>query len=51
MRKVTHARFESIGPPLPIQADGDLLGATPLHVAVRPSALLAFGVNHAHRVD
>jgi YegS/Rv2252/BmrU family lipid kinase len=51
MRKVTHARFESIGPPLPIQADGDLLGATPLHVAVQPSALLAFGVNHAHRVD
>jgi diacylglycerol kinase family enzyme len=51
MRKVTHARFESIGPPLPIQADGDLLGATPLHVAVQPSALLAFGVNHAHRLD
>jgi len=51
MRKVTHARFESIGQPLPIQADGDLLGATPLHVAVQPSALLAFGVNLATRVD
>ena len=51
MRKVTSARFESLGPPLPIQADGDLIGATPLNVAVRPSALLAFGVNHTVRVD
>ena len=49
MRKVTRARFESLGPPLPIQADGDLLGTTPLNVEVRPSALLAFGVSHTNR--
>jgi len=51
MRKVSRARFESLGQPLPIQADGDPLGITPLEVAVRPAALLAFGVNHANRID
>ncbi len=45
MRKVSRVRFESLGQPLPIQADGDLLGSTPLDVAVRPAALLALGVN------
>jgi diacylglycerol kinase (ATP) len=49
MRKVSRVRFESLGQPLPIQADGDPLGITPLDVAVRPAALLAFGVNHAGR--
>jgi YegS/Rv2252/BmrU family lipid kinase len=51
MRKVRTARFESLGPPLPIQADGDLLGTTPMQVAVQPSALLAFGVSHAQHAD
>ncbi len=47
IRKVRRVRFESLGQPLPIQADGDLLGTTPLEVEVRPGALLALGVNQA----
>jgi diacylglycerol kinase (ATP) len=49
MRKVSRARFESLGQVLPIQTDGDLHGTTPLDVIVRPAALLALGVNHAPR--
>jgi diacylglycerol kinase family enzyme len=44
IRKVSRARFESLGRPLPVQADGDRLGTTPLQVTVRPAALLALGV-------
>ncbi|MCA1645842.1 MAG: hypothetical protein LC797_10395 [Chloroflexi bacterium] len=43
MRKLRRIRFESLGQPLPVQADGELLGSTPLDVTVRPAALLALG--------
>jgi diacylglycerol kinase (ATP) len=44
LRQVRRARFESLGPPLPVQVDGDPCGSTPLEVEVVPSGLLALGV-------
>ena len=44
MRRVRRARFHSLGQPLPVQTDGDVLGTTPLEIEVRPGALRVLGV-------
>ena len=41
MRRVRRIRCESLGPPLLVQTDGDVLGTTPLDIEVRPAALRA----------
>jgi diacylglycerol kinase (ATP) len=45
MRPVRTARFESLGRPLLVQADGDPVGSSPLEVEVKAGALLALGTN------
>ncbi len=44
MHQVRTLRVESLGPPLPVQADGDPCGTTPLDVTLEPRALLALGL-------
>jgi diacylglycerol kinase (ATP) len=41
--RVRRLDVESLGPPVPVQTDGDPRGTTPLQVEVLPQALLALG--------